>query len=273
VRRSLVALITLSCGCSYPEFGFAEQPAATDTAPPADTSVSDGGVDTAMDTTPTFETDVRPAAGCMGSTAAFCMDFSTSVFALDGWSGKNESPMTTLSIDKVLSYSAPNHLLTQTKADTAGYIAASVYRVMTAAAFNTDARIDVWIKLSAKPTGAGKHMLVRYQRDVVGDGLAFDVDATGFMLEAFGGSYSQRRTMKDVPIDTWFHVRIDARLQYVGGYARVWIDDMGTPAMELVDVSTVETDSLQRRLTVGIFASQTASDLTARYDDVSFAWK
>ncbi len=273
MHRSLFLVAAITCGCSYPEFGFDEQPpidsaladAATD-ALPIDTALTDS---LPIDTAPV---DTGPR-GCTGSTAVFCIDFSKSIEPHDGWSGSRLAPTGTLTLENTAPHSAPNNLFASTKSALTDYIDANVYKSLTAPALDRDARIEVWMKLPAKPTGSGKFFLVRYQRAGAGDGISLEIDATGFFLEVFGGAYAQRRTSIAVPIDRWFQVRIDARLKYVGGEARVWIDDMTTPAMEATALSTLETDSLGRQLTVGIFASEAASDFAARFDDVSFNWK
>lgn len=271
-------------GCSYPGFAFdqAVVDAAADVvvedSAPADASVADTFV--APDTTPVVDTSVAdavdsapPPTGCAGSTAVFCIDFSKAIEAHDGWTSDKVSPGSTLQIENVMPYSAPNDLISLVKADAAGYPEASVAKLFTAPSMDRVARIDFRLKVPAKPGTGGRYALMRYHRADAGDGISFTLDGTGFYLEIHGGSYSEKRAPTPVPVDTWMHVRIDAVLKYSGGSARVWLDDMSTPAADLTSISTTETDSLDRRIDVGIFANTPPNDLWARYDDVSFDWK
>jgi hypothetical protein len=274
-------------GCSYPQFAFEQ--AVIDGSSATDTLVAETAADDTLvedtfisaDTTTVVDTSVAdvvdstppPPMGCTGSTALFCIDFSKAVEAHDGWTSDKLSPGSTLQIENTAPFSAPNNLIAFVKADTMGYPEASVAKLFTAPTLDRVARIDFRLKVPAKPGPGGRYLLVRYHRADAGDGISFTLDGTGFYLEVHGGSYSEKRAMTPVPADTWIHVRMDAVLKYSGGSVRAWIDDMTTPVAELTAISTTETDSLDRRIDVGIFANTPPNDLWARYDDVSFDWK
>lgn len=250
-------------GCSYPEFAFsgpvdanadASDDAAVDSALIADTAVTDTPV-----------ADTATSTGCTALGAHFfCHDFDKAMVATDGWPESNVSALGSVTLVPS-DHSGPNALLAETKVDAAALQTAHLSREMTSPGVDTVGRVDLWIKLELTSITSNGGYLFKWSRG--GDGVTLSLGAGGLYVETKATDYP---VPKAVPPGKWMHVRIEAKLHPTTGWFALYIDDLTTPVLKKVDVHTTTTQGLDRRFTIGLYASRNGATLRAYYDDITF---
>ncbi len=251
----------------------------------ADTSIVDATVDTSVDTSVADATiadvadardarDARDSApdtyspGCVGDGSVFCLDFDDWTSATTGFTGTNIGTGGAVALE-ASGRSLPNAFASTVQAGDGGtVVVGNAYRSFVVPTAGTTMRVDAWIRLESAVFPNGQVFLFKLQH-VGGDGVALSVDKNGFYVEVVGEPYAEYRVATPVPINRWFHARLEAKMLIAGGSTTLWIDDMGAGAFSKAAFSTARSDDVSRRLIVGLYAADHTTWFRAYYDDVS----
>lgn len=295
--RALWLTVTLM-GCSYPDFDFVREDAATDTAVVdteadsaadtfvddttvaiEDTSVADTAVDTIFDTgTPdTAMPDTAPiSTGCTGFVGAFCADWDGATDPASEFAFSGVSPTGSLAVEAA-GRSGPNSMLATTSPSaTDSVVTANVVAKVTAPTLGALARIDAWVKPESTtfPTSGGGAFLFKFQNGVSGgDGVTFSMNDGGFYVDRIAATYEYYGLATKPKLGVWTHVRMEVKLHTTSGAITTWIDDMTTPVLTKTGVSTLATDTTTLILIVGLYSQKGTATFKVHYDDVSLVWK
>ncbi|MGZ3420373.1 MAG: hypothetical protein ACXWUG_08925 [Polyangiales bacterium] len=287
--RGLLFGLVLATGCSYPEFGFvaevgggadatgeivstfdsAVEDSAVDTLGPDDTSV-DGFVSDSADA----PIDTAPV-GCSG-THVFCDDFDTSSMPDSKWGSFFTAGGGTISLDTMVSHTAPDSFLAFVPTSGAApEVAADLHKQFDGALSTTPMRLDFWVRVEASYDGAGM-MIAKLQRGSSGRGVEVGLGSSGFYLAMLGagGAYTSVDAKHAAPVGGFVHVRVEGMLVTdATGWAKLYIDDMGTPLVDKAGFSTTDTTSNSVKVIVGLYTNEmNPISYRARYDDVAFDW-